>query len=90
MVLCCHYVDSFWLSWKLHSDLQLIGCFLISGAWWICLAVEQKTPTQRKDGSKTCDLGDLIGLSYKQSAIRIFFLTIVQGQSCEPIVDIDS
>lgn len=90
MVLSYHSVDSFWLSWQLHSDLQLVGCFLVSGAWWLYLSGEQKYPTQSKDCSTICDLGDLTGLFYQWYEVRILFLTRVYGQVCEPVIDTDS
>lgn len=49
-----------------------------------------KKAQQSKDGSKTHDLGDLIGLFYQWSEIRICLLTTVEGQLCEPVIDIDS
>lgn len=95
-VLSSYHVISFWLSWKLYWHLQLIGCFLVNGAWWISLSGEQKKkkPTQSKDGSNTCDLDDLTvfsvnsqkleyfsALQYKVNYMNLFFLLFLKTKA---------
>lgn len=51
---------------------------------------KKKSPQKVRMVQKPVTLGDLIGIFYHWLDIRIFFLTTVQGQLCESVIDIDS